>query len=314
MSSCCCCCVTKLRPALYFDSSYESHLGLLGALILLVGRVLFAAFIAYYDLYQPAQSDTYSFLYGFSAWTHICLLGYFVISSICSIVGLFGRLCCSSEENLRIKWSPFVENIGLGNLILFEMSAANIVFITVVQFFAIDSSTDFGQIKLYLVPTAFVIFELLFDRLPFRLSFYFFTATLPVAYLVFQWVLVYIGELNWQYGFLRTRSAICFRYYSTMAGLHVGSFVAVAALFVVRDFLLGMKYSDRFRGDDDEDDGSDVEEGRFIVVHDNAPEDNASQDASAPPLSGENDGEYHPYVHSSKEIHHEYYENPDLSR
>lgn len=69
MSSCCCCCVTKLRPALYFDSSYESHLGLLGALILLVGRVLFAAFIAYYDLYQPAQSDTYSFLYGFSPRT-----------------------------------------------------------------------------------------------------------------------------------------------------------------------------------------------------------------------------------------------------
>lgn len=257
---CCCCklisklcsCFTRKRPALFFDTIYESHWALLGALLLLTGRVVLAAFLVYYSLYLSYLEDDKQFLYLFPAWVNICLAIYFISSSIASFFGLLGRLCCFDEEFGAVRWSPLTEHLGVVILILYEMGAVNILFLLVINYSFLSSQANFKEVRVFLVPAGAVIYELLFNRLPFRPVYYGFVALLPMAYLLFQWVLVYTGQLSWQYVLLETQHAICFRRYSVMIGIHVGVFILLAGLYALRDHFFGIKYSDRFREDLDD--------------------------------------------------------------
>lgn len=311
-----CCCITRRRPSLYFDSIFDSNWGLLGALLLLTGRIVLSAFIVYYSLYESYKNgndetqSSNSIFYHFPFWVHISLAIYFICASFSSLVGLLNRICCVNRDTGKVNWSPLMEQFGVILLIVFEMAACNIIFLLIIQFSFFSSVVDFQQVRLYIVPSAAIVFELLFNRVPFRGVYYGFAAGLPMSYLIFQWVLVYTGQLQWQYAVLQTQHAICFRRYSVMAGVHVGTFGALIFLFFLRDQIFRIKYGDRFRSDfDDADDESHGENNIDIAHHDvevNDSEDpalaNIYEDASAPPIAFAHDSDRENQY--SKDIEH----------
>lgn len=255
----CCCCFYLTRPLLYFDATYESHWAIIGVLLLWLFRLLSLGFVVYLDLYKEAVDEGRRAGYPFINWVNASVAVYFLAASLNSAWGLKTRILYDNGDDDRVVWPIWWERFGALSLVLYEIAAGNTIFILIIQFVFVSHETNFEQIKLYLVPTATLFIELLLNTLPCRMEHYGYVALLPMAYLVCQWVTVYMQELPWEYSRLQTERATCFRVYSILVGIHIGSYAFFSFCHALRDRIFQTHYADRHRYDGDDESESEDE-------------------------------------------------------
>jgi hypothetical protein len=270
----CCCCLYDEHhwcgisvPLLYTGTLYNSIIGFIGNFVLLITRIISFLFLFYYVVFSFQRHVNK--LNSFSSWNAVTMCLLFALLIITSFVGTASRLHKQiitqqqqqqpqhlTNDNHHEKEGPiWLQRLLIPIHFLYEIAATNALFITIIEYCYIQrhtsegasNSLSFDDLKYHLIPTVFICFEMLFNIMPFRLEHYYYTLSLPIGYLLYQWIGLMDGRMDLQYSFLQTSRANCFGNYSVLFGVHVGCFMIWVLLHKARDLIGKVPYEERYR-------------------------------------------------------------------
>ena len=205
---------------LRFESTHESFTGPL-RYTLFVTRFLSLIYILGVSVIvnDVTMPDDRGWLY-FTNWNTKLIAFYFLLAFISSVTGL---LSPSNVDLARSASSTSAQN-GEQNCylsiyvrtftILFEVAGGTSILVTVVAFGILDHSLSFWNVSLHLVTLITLLVELSLNKIFVRYDHYPFNLSWATIYLVFIWILVYSGQQDWPYFFLKTDSPNCYLFYS----------------------------------------------------------------------------------------------------
>jgi signal transduction histidine kinase len=339
----CCCCLCDEHhwcgvsvPLLYTETLYNSIIGFVGNFLLLITRIVSFLFLFYYVVYSFPQHVNK--LNSFSSWNAVTMCLLFALLTLTSFVGTASRFHRQIVTHQQQQQPQHTDNphdgkegpIWLQRLLvpihfLYEIAGTNALFITIIEYCYIQrhtSTTDtlsFNDLKYHLIPTVFICFEMLFNIIPFRLEHYYYTLSLPIGYLLYQWIGLMNGTMDLQYTFLQTSRSNCFGNYSVLFGIHIACFMSWMLLHKVRDFVGKVPYQERYRilmnkyddleegeGDEEEGDdrmndegkcGSDKEEGEEFDGKDDDDEEE-EENVHLPDVYASVDADHHRFIGS----------------
>lgn len=250
-----CCCVKPCcggrKPVLLPSAMFLSFFGTIIAFLLALFRLLCCAAILIFSILMEFPEESHP-LRRFSSWNNIIACIFFFLVTVLSCGGLVSKVF---QGRNGIKWSLTFEKMSAFSLVLYEVATANSLFISIVAYTWHQQSRNFF---VHLLPTICVFIELVMNKAPFRFEHYYYTLMLPIAYLLFQWGMVYDEQMPWQYSFLKVDSKQCFYKYSILFLIHLACYYVFALLNFAKESFFGVKYEDRHRiaeeYSDDEDD------------------------------------------------------------
>eukprot|EP01040_Poterioochromonas_malhamensis_P008214 gene8214-8884_t len=273
---CCCfvcdeyhCCGVSL-PIFVGESLTQSWdlIGIFGPFLLLLTRILSFLFLIYYVVLSYADRESAE-LNKLSSWTNLAATLVFSLLVVSSFLNTLNHFLCGVEEGRRHPsgWSIFLQRAALTLHYLYQCVLGNTIFIAIMEYLYQQHFRDRGQpsfdlsftnTKQHLIPAGLLVLDLFLSISPVRLEHYYVSLALPTAYLIYQWISVVTGQINWQYTFLQTSRARCFGVYSLLFLIHVGCFFGSYLLALIRDYLFNVSYEKRYRLLQSESDEFDV--------------------------------------------------------
>lgn len=216
---------TSFDNRMKFEDTYRSYSPSF-TYILFITRTFSLSFIFGISVIVHDIIDINS-LYYFTNWNTILISFYFLFAMICSINGLIYddpsnilvQQTARDETNLinqtsKIIWSPeisFFSRILLG---LFSICGGSAILVTVIAFTILDPSFTFWNVSVHFVTLIALLVEMSLNKLIVRFDHYPFNITWAYLYLIFVWVLVFMGVGDWPYFFLQTDSTSSYSSYS----------------------------------------------------------------------------------------------------
>lgn len=215
-----------------FESTYESFHPKLK-------YVLFATRIASF-IYILSVSVLWNYFYSrhqwfyFTLWNAQLLSLYYLLSSICSAIGLYSSHKLSDEKEITgdVETSTGTSAVAvmepirvhtnsalLGRItrILFEICGGSSFFVTVVNFAVINHDMSFRNISAHLIPFLTLLIELIFNNMSIRVDHFTYNVSFAMTYLIFIWPLVVLGSIpDWPYPFLAVDTADCYAMYTLL--------------------------------------------------------------------------------------------------
>lgn len=160
----------------------------------------------YLDVYE--LGDSVHVWSRFGSWVGLLVILYFLLAMYMSTLGLI--VLTTTPD---VQWSKRVLVLARVLDYLMEVATSNALFVTLVQFIYFSPNTSQRNIAQHLLPSVFILFDFFQHKTIFRLRHYPVCLSLPLAYLRFQWITVYMGAIDWQYAFLYTDSRSYFAAY-----------------------------------------------------------------------------------------------------
>ena len=311
---CCCCfkcnenfCCGVPVPLLIIETLNKSRFEAIGTFVLLFTRILSFLYLIY-AVVIPNNNDGGEAFNKFSAWVNMAMCFTFLLLAIRSLIHCLLLICYGGET--RSPWPIWIQRIAVLIHFFYEVVFTNAVYVTVMEYAYQQRETTYSTFRGHLIPALICFVDSIVNIIPFRLEHYHYCLALPIAYLIFQWISVIRGDIDWQYSFLKVNSPRCFGRYSVLFAIHVACFLGIYVLQFARDQVNHIKYEQRYRvifsrpGDEHEDEeqyedeyagggnGGDIEfsdvyasqdqHGRFVGSASEDVDDNASI-PSAPP-------------------------------
>lgn len=225
--------------------------GFNGQLFLWAYRTAIFLTLGYLDVY--ALGDSIRVWSRFGSWVGLSVVSYFLLAMYMSTIGL---IVLTLEPGIR--WSERLKTLARLLNVLMEIATSNAVFVTLVQFIYFSSNTSRQNIALHLLPSVFILFDFFQHKMIFRVRHYPVCLSFPFAYLIFQWIRVYMGTMDWQYAFLYTSARSCFAAYIGLFATHFVIYGAIISLnYAKRRFYYYRHKVSHIFDDDDDDDSED---------------------------------------------------------
>lgn len=190
----------------------------------------------------------------FTLWNVDILSLYFLLSFICSVIGLrhhsrysqYGHqpswdaissvhgmesspvhhpdplspaAFVASDPSASLYWSEPLQRLGYVVQMLFEVAGASAFFVTVVAFTTLDSEFALWNVSIHFVTSILMLGEALLNNMAVRWEHVALQVSWPVLYLIYCWPMTKEGVLNhWPYFFLNTDTVTIFIWYALLLG------------------------------------------------------------------------------------------------
>lgn len=205
-----------------FETTYQSCWGQRGTLVLFNVRLFSFAYLFFISfLYRYTISPMYSIY--FTAWNVNLLSLYFLLAIIASCIGLANdkKLQEYTVSHSRLEshpgqfWSLRILRFGWTLQILFEISGATALFVTIIAFTLLAPEFTFWTASYHFVTSVCIVAELSLNNMTVRWDHVLLNLTWIAMYLVYCWPMTRYGALSdWPYFFMDTSKPEVIRWYT----------------------------------------------------------------------------------------------------
>jgi hypothetical protein len=150
--------------------------------------------------------------YFFTLWNVYLITLYYFLALTSSIIGF---LHGPTESDAKApKWSDRVQTLGYAVQILYEVAGSTALFVTIVNFSALNHHFVFKNVSRHLATTLSLLVECALNKISVRYEHLIFNLTWVLLYMMFCWPMVASGALHdWPYFFLSTDTPAVFAWY-----------------------------------------------------------------------------------------------------
>ena len=196
---------------LMFERTYESYTPLLTN-IMFCTRFLSLGYVLGISVVAEELLTKSDGIFFFTNWNTKLISLYFLLSTICSLIGLVEQQqpSCDRRGIRRSLKSLFLCTVHC----LFEICGGTAILVTVVAFGLLDPSFTFWNVSCHFVTLVTLLVEMTLNTMFVRLNHIALNVTWAFIYISFVWIVVYTGRHHWPYYFLETSSSICYIQYS----------------------------------------------------------------------------------------------------
>jgi len=201
-----------------FHSCYECVVGSRWNVVLLSTRVITFLYFFSVGLVYSLTLNIRSWNY-FTNWNIYLLCFYFLCASTTSIIGIFFPNATTATIATASDWRSiqyWIPKLNVVTHVVFEISGATALFVTVVNFTMLSSNMTFWNVTQHLVTTVAYLLEMSLNRLPVYMLHFPLNLSWAILYIVFTWIVVGVGLRFWPYSFLRADNSSCMIWYSAL--------------------------------------------------------------------------------------------------
>lgn len=244
-----------------WDTLHDSEYPVISYLLALF-RIAAFAYLFYYNIYTIADLEGQRVWEQFAVWVSCTVIAYFFAVSW---VALFGNITWLQPQYSARRRAYLAAAIVHW---LFEVALVNALFITLLNYLYFTPQWSMRQLHLRLFPAGLMAVEGVLSQLYCRWQSYPVILLLPGAYLVFQWVLVYLDVFStWADPVLATNDVYSFMAYGglLLAHLAIYLFLCIGVLtwgkLRLVQFCQERYYSSFDEDEEEEDDEGEEEDG-----------------------------------------------------
>jgi hypothetical protein len=210
-----------------FRTCYQCICGDAWNKLLLVTRSL--TFLYYFSvgLVYSLSLDLTGWNY-FTNWNIYLLCFYFLCATLCSVIGVLkpewttvtdapvSAVADPATTDGTRRSRPWLAVLNVATHVVFEVSGATALFVTVVNFTMLSADMTFWNMTQHLFTSAAYLLELTLNVLPVYMLHFPLNVTWAVVYIIFTWIVVGVGLRFWPYEFLRADNISCIVWYSAL--------------------------------------------------------------------------------------------------
>ncbi len=152
--------------------------------------------------------------YFFTDWNLELLSIYYALAFTVSVIGLV-------YEKDDVEWSRITRLLGSTVHVLFAVTGATAMLVTVVAFSLLNPAFSFWNATVHFSTTLSLLWEMYMNGMYVRFDFYAYDVSWAGLYLIFIWPVVATGiKQTWPYNFLDVSTWTCFLWYSALLLVH----------------------------------------------------------------------------------------------
>lgn len=217
-----------------FFKCQDSHLTIWGEKlewILLCFRLLCFAFFLGNDVIYNQVVQPPNWWY-FTLWNVYLTVGYFLLTSISSILSIIYGKKIYSEL-------PLTDSLGKAIVLIYAAWGASAFYVTVLNFTLLSPEMDYWNVSEHLITTITVVIEMSVNALDVRPIQFLCATSWVLLYVFFIWAVVGEGLRGWPYFFLDASSTSSFGWYGILFFLDIVFFIIWWALHRLKWYLVG---------------------------------------------------------------------------
>ena len=218
-----------------FMDTYNSIFGENSKYLLLTSRLLtfsyFASVSIGFNFYLRPHGWNY-----FTVWNLILITFYFLLSSMCSIIGIFwnGWVTSIIEASIRKPKAAelfaetthrnikIIQALSILTHVIFEVAGSTALMVTFVNFTLLNPKFEFWNVNAHFINSCVFLLEMLQTKLPVYILHYPYALTWMGIFCVFTWIIVAYNVRYWPYDFMVAGTPLCIVWYSGLFILNFG--------------------------------------------------------------------------------------------
>jgi hypothetical protein len=205
-----------------------------GCIILLITRLLTFLYFAVVPLAMIYVRDNGRNAIYFSTW-HVCFITlYFLLATICSLVGVCFE-CTRTVNDYTNIWPEWLRAFGSMVQVLYAVAGGTAFFVTTFVYAGGERTFDVWDVSQHLLISLVFVPELLLNLMEVRPEHLVINEGWILSYLCFIWPMVATGNIpTWPYAPLDVSTRYAFAWYVGLGALSCGLFLFWAALNAIK--------------------------------------------------------------------------------
>lgn len=173
---------------------------------------LFFSRMAFFGLFAVFAVGYNTYIHGvemlryFTVFNLIFLSVYFLLTSICSAIGLL-------YESGDVEWSKHVHRLGSLVRCMFEVGGGSALLVTTVAFTLLHMDLSRWHTVAHIANSSSILHEMICNAMYVRYDHYPYNATWAFIFLNVSWLLAVVAGFGWVYPFLDVSKPTCFAWY-----------------------------------------------------------------------------------------------------
>lgn len=225
-----------------FEYVYRSHLGTIqwNCCLLFTRLASLVFFLSVGCIWNYIQEDGFNYRY-FTQWNIDWICVYFLLATFASVIGIINdfnltKISSSVGESSFSKWSEWISVVSNATQVIFVVTGASAMFVTVVNFGLLNSQFKFWNVSNHFVTSLAILLELSLNSIPVRREHVVFNVAWALTYLLFIWPAVTLNTVReWPYDFLKTNAASSYVWYSILVVINVVFYFLWYGIFLLKE-------------------------------------------------------------------------------